>query len=297
MLRLILAAGLLVALAAPAGAQYRQPGEAQPLPFFELPELEAGAAEAEGEEEDEIETDRDSFTPATTVAGFRRLIAESAWSFIDNRAVPDTNSVPELVLRYGLSDWLELRLGWNWEAGGAANAISSGGSEPEAPTQNEIERDSQITYGLKAALTSQGIWRPQSAVVLLAGTPTYGRDTATSFIGTYVFGWQLPVAFSSKRWKWDSAIRYSYDSSEGDHFNLWAPSTVLKIPVGERWAVHGEYFGVFSQGRERDRSQHYFSPGVHYLVTRDLEIGIRIGWGLNDQAANFFANTGFGWRY
>jgi len=277
------AVGLLVAL-------QLGPVAAQDFPYSEPLEF------AEFEELDEIETDRDSFTPATTVAGFRRLIAESAWSFIDNRSVPDTNSLPEMVLRYGVSDWLELRLGWNWEAGGAANAISSGGSFPEAETGNEIERDSQITYGLKAALTSQGIWRPQSAVILLGGTPTYGRDTATAVIATYVFGWELPIA-SPKRWKWDSAMRYSCDSSESDHFNIWAPSTVLKIPLGEQWTVHGEYSGVFSQGRERDRSQHYFSPGIHYLITRDLEIGIRVGWGLNQDAPNFFANTGFGWRY
>src|SRR5262245_37102215 len=254
--------------------------------------LESRDSESEEAEPDEIETDRDSFTPATTTAGFRRLIVESAWSFIDNRSVPDTNSLPELVTRFGISDWLELRLGWNWEAGGAANAISTGGSDPELPTERRVERDSQLFYGFKAALTTQNAWRPQSAVILQAGTPTFGKDTATALFATYVFGWQLP-----NRWKWDSAMRYSYDSSEGDHFNIWAPSTVLKIPIGERWAVHGEYFGVFSQGRAQDRSQHYFSPGVHYLVTRDLEVGIRVGWGLNHDAANYFNNIGFGWRY
>jgi len=221
---------------------------------LEQPEFDS----TEEPEEDEIETDRDSFTPATTTVGYRRMIFESAWSFIDNRSVPDTNSLPELVTRYGINDWLELRLGWNWEAGGAANAISSGGSDPQVPTENTIERDSQLTYGFKAALTSQNVWRPQSAVILQAGTPTLGKDTATSFVVGYVFGWQLP-----NRWKWDSAMRYNYDSSEGDHFNIWAPSTVMKIPLDsifpyggvERWTTHAEYFGVFSQGRARDRSQ------------------------------------------
>src|SRR5262245_36977286 len=66
---------------------------------------------------DEIETDRDSFTPATTTAGRNRLIVESAYSFLDNRAVKETHSFPELILRYGLSERLELRLGWNYEVG------------------------------------------------------------------------------------------------------------------------------------------------------------------------------------
>lgn len=281
----------LAAFAGPASAQIALPSvtppDARPFPYSAP--LEFGG---EAEEPDEIETDRDSFTPATTTAGRRRLIVESAWSFLDNRAVPDTNSLPELVTRYGLNDWLELRLGWNWEAGGAPNTISSGGSAPEATTGNAVERDSQLFYGLKAALTSQDGWRPQSSLILQAGTPTFGKDTATQLISTYAFGWRL-----RNGWKWDSAIRYGYDSSAGDHFNLWAPSTVLKVPLGEKWAVHGEYFGVFTDGRERDSVLHYFSPGVHYLVTPDLEVGIRVGWGLNDQAANFFSNAGFGWRY
>src|SRR5262245_27140213 len=133
----------LTLISGSARGQFLQPPTAatnqRPFSDFNLSELDRGE---EAEEVDEIETDRDSFTPATTTPGYRRLIVESAWSFIDNRAVPDTNSLPELVTRFGVNDWFELRLGWNWEAGGAANAISSGGSDTEVPTENAIERDS-----------------------------------------------------------------------------------------------------------------------------------------------------------
>lgn len=280
---LTLTAWTLFVLLLPAGHHSMS---AQEFPYSEP--LEIG----EETEADEIETDRDSFTPATTVAGRGRWIVESAWSFIDNRRVPDTNSLPELVTRYGFNDWLELRLGWNWEAGGASSAVSSGGGIPSEDFGDEIERESELSYGLKAKLTNQDAWRPDSAFIVQAGTPTYGHDTATNLVATYVFGWEL-----ANRWKWDTSMRYNYDSADGDHFNIWAPSTVLKVPVGERWMAHTEYFGVMSQGRERDRSHHYFSPGLHYLLTRNLEIGTRVGWGLNDDAANFFANTGLGWRY
>jgi|GEM_PF-7032951 len=60
--------------------------------------------EISGWASEEIETDRDSFTPATTLAGRKRMIVESAYSFIDNRRVPDTHSYPELLFRYGLTD-------------------------------------------------------------------------------------------------------------------------------------------------------------------------------------------------
>ena len=40
-----------------------------------------------------------------------------------------------------------------------------------------------------------------------------------------------------------------------------------------------------------------FSPGDHYLITENLEIGVRVGWGLNEQSARFFSNAGLGWRF
>lgn len=248
--------------------------------------------EDESGEPDEIETDRDSFTPATTTAGRARWIVESAWTFIDNRDVAETHSFPEFIARYGTTDWLELRFGWNYEVGGEGNSVSGGSSFGEPFAEAGVVSESQIVYGAKSIVSQQWGWLPQSAVILQAATPTSGPDPATSFVGTYVFGWQL-----AERWKWDSSIRYSLDSENGDHFNLWAPSTVLKHSIGERWNAHIEYFGIFSDGNEQETVKHVISPGLHYLLTSNFEIGVRLGWGLNEQAPNFFANVGGGYRF
>jgi hypothetical protein len=32
-------------------------------------------------------------------------------------------------------------------------------------------------------------------------------------------------------------------------------------------------------------------------VTPDLELGVRVGWGFNDEALRVVANAGLGWRY
>jgi hypothetical protein len=145
---------------------------------------------------------------------------------------------------------------------------------------------------VKFALTEQYGWKPRSALLLQGFTPTAGEANDTHFVGTYVGGWTL-----ANNWTWDSAIRYSTGSLAADHFNVWSPSTVLKVPVGERWKAHVEYFGVFSDGRTRESTQHFLSPGIHYLITPDWEMGIRVGWGLNDQSPNFFANVGGGYRF
>jgi hypothetical protein len=63
------------------------------------------------------------------------------------------------------------------------------------------------------------------------------------------------------------------------------------------WIVHAEYFRLFSQDKAVNFNRQYFSPGGHYLITPDLEVGGRVGWGLNEQSARFFVNAGFGLRF
>ena len=199
--------------------------------------------------------------------------------------------VPELVTRYGVTDNIELRIGWNWEVGGAGNPITGSVSDAEED-EPIIERESKILYGAKFYLTDQQDWVPESSFILQGFTPTSGIANDSNLSATYVSGWTLP-----NRWVWDSALRFSTGSEEEDHFNIWAPSTVLKIPMREHWNAHVEYFGVFTEGRHADSVQHFFSPGLHYTVTPNFEIGVRVGWGLNEQTPNFFSNAGIGWRF
>jgi len=250
-------------------------------------------ADRRAEQPTEIETDRDSFTAAVSTAGRGRLIFESAYSFLDNRSTKETHGLPEVLLRYGLTERLELRLGGNYEVGGAGNDVSGGaGAGEELSGGGKLERATGVSYGVKYRVTEQDEWIPGSSILLTGFTPTSGPETRTQATAGYIFGWELP-----ERWKLDAGFRYRTDGERHDHFNTWAPSVVLKATIGERVNVHAEYFGLFSQGKETDFVKHYVSPGVHYLVTDDLEVGFRVGWGLNDQAARFFANVGVGLRF
>lgn len=247
--------------------------------------------ESEGEDEDKLETDRDSFTPATTVMKRGEVLFESSYSMLDLRGRPDSHSFPEILTRIGVTDRIEFRLGWNYEAGGGGSISSSDliGEEEDA---GGIEEEASILYGLKVAVTEQNDWLPRSAFIVQGSTPTAGPDNHSLLNLGYVAGWELP-----NRWMLDFAVRYLVLAEEDDHYNEWAPSAVLKIPVGERWNVHAEYFGLFTQNREEPLTPQYFSPGVHYYVTNDCEIGVRVGWGLNEDAANFFSNIGIGIRF
>ncbi len=269
-----LAVALTLALAWPAFGQKFT--DDVPLDAPQLAEVfDLDGEQIELEEPDEIETDRDSFTPATTVAGYRHTIVESAYSFIDNRTVPETHSFPELLLRFGVKDWLELNLGENYEVGGAGNPIS-GNVPSDIVAEPVLEYEHRLSYGLKAKLSYEDAWLPSSAFIVQGYTPTSGEATDTHLVTTYVFGYTV-----LENWTWDSALRYGTGSFEDDRFNTWAPSSVIKVPLGERWKAHAEYFGIFTQGRADESVQQFFSPGVHYLLSPDFEIGVRVGWGLN----------------
>lgn len=245
----------------------------------------------ENTEERELETDRDAFTPATSTAGKRLTIVESSYSFIDNRKVPETHSFPEFLVRHGISERLELRLGWNYEVGGAADVIS-GGEGGTGLEGGGIRHESQMSYGAKVAVTEQKGWLPRSCAIVQGFTPTSGEATATDVVATYAFGWEM-----ANRWRLDSSMRYGTEHEPGDAFNQWAPSIVLRVPINDRWDVHVEYFGIYSQGAHEDFSRAFFSPGTHFLLTPNLELGVRLGWGITEDAPRFFSNVGIGWRF
>jgi hypothetical protein len=246
----------------------------------------AGVGLAAGREE--LETDRDSFTFAPTTAGRDLSILESSYSFIDNRTGPEAHSVPETLLRRGVGDRLELRLGFNYEAGGPGTVSGSevGGQDIET------EDESRVLYGVKVETSEQDGWLPRSAAVVQGYTPTYGPSTVSTVVVGESLGWRF-----ANGWEWTSAMRYGTGFDKGDAFNQWAPSTVVKAPVGERWNVHVEYFGILSTGKEEPVDAQFASFGGHVLVTEDFELGLRVGWGLTDSSPNFFTNLGIGVRY
>jgi hypothetical protein len=282
---LLLFSNLVLPVRVTVGQEFENVFEALEFPWLSR----ENRGESEPEEE-HLETDRDSFTPATTTVDTGRIIFESAYSFIENRRTANDHSFPEIVTRFGVTERLELRLGWNYEVGGGGS-VSSGdaGGEEEEPGSRQ---ESQMLYGFKLGLTKQRGWLPQSACIVQATTPTSGPESFSDLQLAYIFGWKV---FDD--WQLDSSLRYVSTKEEGDHFNQWAPSVVLKVPVAQRWNVHGEYFGIFTDGRTIGRNQQYFSPGIHYLLTPDCEIGIRVGWGLNQDTPNFFTNVGFGLRF
>jgi hypothetical protein len=241
------------------------------------------------EAEDFIETDRNSFTFARVTPGANRLIVESSFSYINLTGEKTTYSFPELLMRYGIGDRFELRLGWNYEAG--RERVPGGGTIAGFFAANA---EQQLYYGFKTVVSKQSGWVPGSAFFLQGHTPTGGPQSVSQLRTGYVLGWTLP-----NRWDFDAGFRFGTDKDQEGGYTLWAPSAVLKIPLtqNERWFTHVEYFGVITQGKENDTNKHFVDVGLHHLITPNFEVGGIVAFGLHSGGLNLVTNVGIGIRF
>jgi hypothetical protein len=255
------------------------------------PALTTTGRAAEAGPSTDLHTDRDAFTPSTATVPVGTLLSEGSYVFIDNRSGPDTNAYPELLCRLGSTERFEWRLGVGYvdNAGGYLVTNAEGN---EGRGDSTIAYETSVLYGFKALVTEQVDWLPESCLIAEAFTSVYGEVSGTVPAITYAWGWK-----SEQAWRLDAALRYVYAQGRVVWFNKWQPSVVLRVPVTERWEVHAEYFSTFTDGALDNAVVPFLSPGTHYNLTKNLEVGIRVGWGLNQDAANFFSDAGFGWRY
>jgi hypothetical protein len=258
------------------------------------PEIDAERkTDAEEEQkEDFIETDRNSFTFSPFTSGSGRLIIESAYSYINIGKEGSRHSFPETVFRYGIGDRLELRLGYNYEVGRASEV-----AEGDLAGNFGIDAEQQIFYGFKYAVTRQKSrfrLMPHSAFLAQAHTPIGSIERQTQMRLGYAWGWALPNG-----WTLDQGVRFGTDRDGPDGYTLWAPSTVLRIPLGreKRWFTHVEYFGIMTQSKEHDFSKQFIDTGLHYFITPNFEVGSIVAFGINDQTRGVLVNVGFGLRF
>lgn len=239
----------------------------------------------------ELDADRDAFTPSAFCVDAGRGLVEGSYVFIDNPLGLPTNNYPELLIRHGANEWWEWRFGVNYGVGSQGNIVTSV-EVGEGTLDGSTLYESSILYGFKMATSKQDGLLPDSCFIMEASTPTYGDVFGTVPVATYVTGWQL---FGD--WRIDGSIRYAYSEAHEGWFSRWTPSVVLRAPVTERFEVHAEWFGSYTQGLATNTQQPFFSPGFHYGITRNVEIGLRVGWGLAGEAAPFFSDAGIAIQY
>jgi hypothetical protein len=246
-----------------------------------------------------LEADRDAFTPSAFSVAPGRVLTEISHAYIDNLVGPPTNNYPELLVRIGATERFEWRFGANYGVGSQGTVVTSV-EVGEGRLDGGTLYESNVLYGFKLALAEQ-VDRVLDACFIMEGTtPTSGDLFGTVPVATVVVGREFATRFpwrGAEPWRLDAAVRYAYSQSTAEWFSRWTPSVVLRLPVTDRMELHAEWFGSYTAGLPEPTSQPFFSPGFHYQVGRNVEIGWRGGWALNATTAPFFSDAGLAYRW
>lgn len=88
----------------------------------------------------------------------------------------------------------------------------------------------------------------------------------------------------------------AYDEASGDYGVDFVNTATIGVDLTDRWGAFVEFISVAST-REDTPWEGYGKAGVTFVVSEDLVIDAGAATGLNDEAEDFVAFTGFSFRY
>lgn len=257
-----------------------------------------------------IATDRPDFTDATFTVGRGVTYLETGFTF--RRSVADELSVtrrqlPEALLRFGVTDELELRLRWN---GYIMTDIDDKGTRLDRSDYGGDDLQLQFKYEI---LQQEG-WRPMCTVVggllVPSGTRNFSADAVQPFTNL-VCGWGL------RRWlylKWMTGVDFvrTNDATrvitgseqegpiaidETDHISAWHESVALLFQVNKHVGGFVEWFSYFSDNAADNRASHFWDVGSYFYITPNVQFDIRYGQRFSDRVDTMFTGAGFSTRW
>ncbi len=249
--------------------------------------------------EERIETERHDFTQSAVTVGRGVLQVEGGYSYFykdTGEEIENAHTTPEMLIRVGLSEDIELRLRTNY----AWQFID------EEPNKSGAE---DLRYSLKLQLSREcecgDSLRPTSALEIRGSAPTGGDVWSTEqaeFSLDYIYQWQIAegVTFAgSTGWGTDGLGDFGLvaDPPTSEHFNLLTQSVVLGCELSEQNTMYAEWFGLFSDGLVDEYVVSVFNVGIDHYVTENLVVDVRFGAGLTGDSDDFFCGIGGGYRF
>jgi hypothetical protein len=212
---------------------------------------------------------------------------ELGWTYRkeDDNAKTTSHAFPETLVRLGIVERLELRIGFDgyiW-------------ADPEDAGRFEGAGDMEI--GLKWKLWEEFERRPQTA--LLVGT---SAPTGEAPFSSRRFDPSLRLAFShtlnetfsldynvAGLWRTEQNARGNRDTTASIAY-----SAVLGIDLTDTLGTFVEFFG--ETPTDSGRPAHALDTGLTYLIADNVQFDVIGGIGLSDEADDWFVGAGVTWR-
>jgi hypothetical protein len=231
-----------------------------------------------------IGTTRPSFSDSASLVPAQHVQLETGYTFTKrNRAGVDTerHAAPEVLARCRVLERLEAQVLWG---GYARQDTTSGG----AVVQDDGGTD--LGLGVRVPIAEQDGLVPQLSLggiaTLGTGHGAFGTNDHTVPTGKILWAYALDGGLGLGG---NVIASYSFDGVE--RFDQVAASAYGTCGLGDRTSVFAEYFVVTPYANGTGPA-HSAAGGVLFLVSRTVQLDARIGFGLNDEADDFFTGAG-----
>ncbi len=294
--------------AAPAGAVAvagrteppEQPAEDQPVPSEcegrPRPEVNLFGLEAAPLDEPLV-SDRPDFTESAVAVPYGRIQLEGGYTFTydsgDGIRTQD-HTYPELLLRVGLVEDFELRLGWvGWSHTEESFRTETRAGRSVRVTDSD-DGGNDMSAGFKFHLLDQDGLFPDFGVITELSLPTGASgqtsgdvDPVAKLLWAYDLTDDLSVAGN---------VNFAVPTSDNGRYFETAASLSFSYAITDRVGSYVEYFGFYPSDRNQ-ADTHFLNGGFTFLITNNLQFDVRAGMGLNDEADDFFTGAGFAIRF
>ncbi|MBL4662760.1 MAG: transporter [Flavobacteriaceae bacterium] len=222
------------------------------------------------EETSELITDRPDATESPNTVPIGSFQIETGGFYTSFEETIDGNKVKQEVLgynttliRYGILDNLEFRLGWNFEEG----QTTINGTK----LMNVASGFSPLLVGMKVNIVQENGWLPTIGLLGHLYLPvSAGNDYKPQTTGAD-FRFSFDHSLSPK-----SGLGYNIGAQWGDDSPevAYVYTLVYGYSATDKFGLYAEVYGDLP---ENNSANHFWDAGLTYLLTPNLQIDVTIG--------------------
>ncbi len=218
-----------------------------------------------------------------------RVQLEGGYSFIQdkyNGVRVRQHVTPDMLLRVGLTDRFEIRIGWP----GYVSTNYEGSGQPPS-----FKDTLDPNVGFMWDLVDQNGCVPQMAVMAAVPITLEGNSFAMNSLqplSQVLYSWYLTERLATGGSTGVALFRIS-----GDNFTQLQQTIHLDYVLTDRIGTFLSWQWLADHGSIDDGSQHVLDTGLAFLLTERLEVVGQVGVGLNQRAPDILGGIRFAVRY
>jgi len=223
-----------------------------------------------------IQADRPDQTETPAIVPKGMFQAEVGFTFQKNDTDSNSNSLPSVLWKYGVNENFELRL------------ITEFVSEKDYDVKNN--GFTPILIGLKVNICEEKGFIPKTSLIGHIGLP---NAASSGYKARYVapeFRFTMQHTLSD---------RFSLGYNLGCEWDGISPETTFIYTLTTGYAINeklGCYAEAFGFAPEKDVSNHSIDGGFTYLINDNFMIDLSSGFGITDNAPDYYTALGFSFR-